>query len=400
MDAQLPHVDITRLASLELNLLHYSGALPSNLLEGSKLDTSTPVHDVNGQILFHRFPLVRDGISIGYADVAAHTAFGAPLLSVHPLAVWNENEVLQQAHEAFSRRFAQLEHDGARGFRDTKPYPEVDEVRFVAYSYPKLAVEFLHNNVGIVMLECFSWTEVPSSSSDENFQRWSYLDELTEDYKETRHAAFEARLEAVGRDVIASTADGVISRAVLQPFAIRLQPTRSYELHYSYRATDHHVCYEVRGQETSVWCVGASMQMMLDFYRYNYSQTRIAEAVGLGTPSNPNGLPYGQEDKVVTQLEALSSDALTAAKRSAASFDFPDYIAELDRNRPLISFIPHHSRTLAGYTQSLLILVGQIGFRGLLVYDPWPPNAGVITRWENFDAQTYRFAFTAHVTTI
>jgi GTP cyclohydrolase II len=32
--------------------------------------------------------------------------------------------------------------------------------------------------------------------------------------------------------------------------------------------------------------------------------------------------------------------------------------------------------------------------RGLLVYDPWPPNVGVITRWENFDTTTYRFAFT------
>jgi hypothetical protein len=44
--------------------------------------------------------------------------------------------------------------------------------------------------------------------------------------------------------------------------------------------------------------------------------------------------------------------------------------------------------------------LGGSSFRGLLVYDPWPPNVGVITRWENFDTQTYRRAFTAHVTTI
>jgi len=46
------------------------------------------------------------------------------------------------------------------------------------------------------------------------------------------------------------------------------------------------------------------------------------------------------------------------------------------------------------------ISLGGNAFRGLLVYDPRPPNAGVITRWENFDTQTYRRAFTAHVTTI
>ena len=45
------------------------------------------------------------------------------------------------------------------------------------------------------------------------------------------------------------------------------------ELHYSTNNADHHPCYELRGQQTSVWCVAASVQMVLDFYRYNYLQT-------------------------------------------------------------------------------------------------------------------------------
>jgi hypothetical protein len=52
---------------------------------------------------------------------------------------------------------------------------------------------------------------------------------------------------------------------------------------------------------------------------------------------------------------------------------------------------------VAGYTRSFLSLIGQPPFRGLLVYDPWPPNAGVITRWENFNTTTYRRTFTARV---
>ncbi len=66
----------------------------------------------------------------------------------------------------------------------------------------------------------------------------------------------------------------------------------------------------------------------------------------------------------------------------------------------MISFIPGHSRAVAGYTRNLLALAGFTPFRGLLVYDPWPPNAGVITRWENFDTMTYRFAFTAALTLV
>ena len=55
---------------------------------------------------------------------------------------------------------------------------------------------------------------------------------------------------------------------------------------------------------------------------------------------------------------------------------------------------------MAGYTESgiLNIIEGLTPFHGLLVYDPWPPNMGVITRYENFDAQNYSDTFTAHVT--
>jgi hypothetical protein len=138
--------------------------------------------------------------------------------------------------------------------------------------------------------------------------------------------------------------------------------------------------------------------MLLDFYRYEYTQSRIAHALNLGTLQNPNGLPYANDNDVAVQLNALSSGALSA--QMLTSPPFSTYAAEIRANRPLVSFIPGHSRTVAGYTQSIFVILGLGGFRGLLIYDPWPPNVGVITRWENFDTQTYRRAFTAHVTTI
>ena len=89
-----------------------------------------------------------------------------------------------------------------------------------------------------------------------------------------------------------------------------LRDTR--ELHYSSASADHHPCYELRGQQTSVWCVAASVQTVLDFYRYNYLQTRIASELGLGTLASPSGLPYGNEQLVVDRLESLTSNALNA----------------------------------------------------------------------------------------
>lgn len=386
--------EIKRLALLELNLLHYSRSLGATNLEGARLDISTPIYDSNGELLFHRFPLVYGDTFAGYADIAAHTALGAPLLSVAPTAVWNERAVVAQAQEAFRRWTME---SGLRP--QEKSY---DELRFVAYSFPKIAVQFLRNKEEVVMLECFTWIPVPPASPGDrkrlqpaHFERWSLLNELPEERKRTNHRGFEERSAAFGN---LQPSAAIISQQVMQAQVSILQLTRSYELHYSGRPADHHVCYELRGQETNVWCVGASTQMILDFYRYNYSQTKIAQQLGLGTLANPNGLPYARVGDVVTQLQVMSSNALTAQMITGPGFS--DFVSELDQNRPMISFIPGHSRTVAGYTESLWMILGQLGFRGLLVYDPWPPNAGVITRWENFATQTYQYAYSAHVSTI
>ncbi len=395
VDQNLKPTEIKRLASLELNLLNYSGALPPTALEGVRLDTSTPVHDTNGELLFYRFPLTAEGVPAGYADVAAHTAFSAPLLAVSPGTSWDEQALLAAAREAFLKHFS-----------SSKPPTIYDELRFVAYSYPKIAVQFLHHNEEIMMLECFSWIAVPAATGlrgreplePSNFERWSLLDELPAHRKRRDHTAFEQRAELLANADLNPAAAGLISKQLVEPLVSVIRLGLTYELHYSGRNSDHFVCYELRGQETNVWCVGASVQMLLDFYRYNYTQTKIAQQLGLGTPANPNGLPYANVGLVVTQLEAMSSNALTA--QMITNPVFSDFTSEVSQNRPMISFIPGHSRTVAGYTESLLALPGQVGFQGLLVYDPWPPNVGVITRWENFATQTYQYAYKAQVTTI
>jgi len=395
MSNNIRSTNVHRLASLELNLLSYSRAVS---LEGTRLDVSTPVYDVNGELLFHRFPLSRRGAPAGYADVAVHPAMGSPLLAVAPSATWDEQAVLAAAREALLRTAAEDEYaDRTLDF---------DDVRFVAYSFPKLAVQFLREKREVAMLECFSWIPVPPAPKRRDrkrlepahFERWSLLDEMDSRRKTANQRRFQQREKSASAAALDIAASGLIARALVDPL-IRVQKlTLSSELHYSLRSTDHHVCYELRGQETNVWCVAASVQMVLDFYRYNYPQTKIASQLGLGTLANPNGLPYARVGDVVTQLQTMSSNALTAHMITGPSFN--DFVSEINQNRPMISFIPGHSRTVAGYTESLIFILGLGGFRGLLVYDPWPPNAGVITRWENVDTQTYQYAYSAHVTTI
>jgi hypothetical protein len=385
----IARAEIKRLAGLELNALRAADALREDVFENARItSTGTVIHDVNGEPLFHRIPLTRGKRQLAFADIAVNEALGHPLLAISHGIDWDEKAILKKA--AVAARKAR------RGF-------SYDKARFVTYSFPKVAVQFLKGDEEVLMLEWVTWAQVPPSRQrkrDEppgDFERWSLLDEMPVATKRANSRKFLQRTERWRAQQFAGFQPAVLSKTkFLRNVAFRLIET--YEIHYSPQTADHAVCFELRGQETNVWCVGASVEMLLLFYRYSYTQTRLATELGLGTPSNPNGLPYGQEQKVVDTIEKMTSNALDASM--IANPTWTVYRNDLKANRPMISFIPGHSRAVAGYTRSLLALAGFTPFRGLLVYDPWPPNAGVITRWENFDTMTYRFAFTAALTLV
>lgn len=381
---------------IELSYLALAGALPERFERaGIALEESVPIYDLNGTELMRRVPLESSKADEGgHVDIAVHPALGEPVVSWSTDNAWNADRLREEGLKAAKRR----------------EIPEIDacEIRFVAYSFPKIALQFLSDGEEVAMLELETWEPVPPSSRRPNyeppadFERWSYLDELPDDHRHERQENYAERIRRWREFLPPERAE--LNRIDREAFARqidfdleleRIPLHRSRELHYSTRDTDHEVCYEVRGQETSVWCVAASVQMLLDFYRYEYTQVRLAQELGLGTLSSPNGLPYSRDSDVVTVLEGLTCSALDADMNTSPTF--AEYVAEIDANRPLISFIPGHSRTVAGYFRSFMSLPGQSAFRGLLVYDPWPPDTGVITRWENYDVTTYRRTFTAKV---
>lgn len=379
-----------RLVGLELNALRFVEALPATF-EGAKIAAGgTPVYDLNGELLFYRFPLTRRSGPPGFADVAVHPAVGAPLMAASTGLEWDEKALLAQAAELA---------------RKVKRNVKYDSMRFVAYSFPKVGVQFLAGNEEVLLLELATWAPVPPARDTDrkplepsNFERWSLLEELPAAARSANARRYNTRVKAWSARQLAKLDTNVVSRSVFDNAALKILLTDTRELHYSSDDATHHACYELHGQLTNVWCVAASTQMVLDFWRYNYTQDRIATALGLGTRAAPNGLPYARVGDVVTQLEALSSNALDATMIVNPAFTF--FRDEIRANRPLISFIPGHSRSVAGYFTYRISLTGLTPFRGLLVYDPWPPTTGVITRWENFDTQTYQYGYSAHVTLV
>jgi hypothetical protein len=381
-----------RIAGLELNALRLAGTLGDEFERVRVPTTGTPVYDINGTLLFHRLPLSRGKTTLAYADIAVEPVLGEPLLAVSSGFAWDEKALLADAERAARK--------GRRGLT-------YDRARFVAYSYPKVGAQFLRDEKEVLLLELLTWAAVPPARAERslparddersvgpfpaNFERWSVIDETPEDVRRARTRAYARRVAAWDAPALGRVDATLIARDALRAANIVLKLVDTRELHYSSNLADHHICYELRGQQTNVWCVGASAEMLLSFYRYHYDQIRLAEELGLGTLDNPNGLPYANVGDVVTVLEALTSNALDVTMHVNPAFDI--FRDEIRANRPLISFVPGHSRTVAGYTRNVLSF--PVPFRGLLVYDPWPPNVGVITKWENVATQTYQYAYSA-----
>ena len=383
---------IQRVAGFELNALRAVGVLGDEFEKVRVPRSGTPIYDTNGTLLFYRLSLRRGQTHTGYADIGVNEALAEPLMAVGMGAIWDEAALVKKG-VAMARK-------AHRGLKYNK-------VRFVAYSFPKIALQFLLGGTEVLMLELHSWAKVPPARTKgpkkfepSNFERWSLLDNLPKKVHGSRVRSFKKRVGLWNVRNLQRIDPSLVLKKRLQIKDFIVKPCDTREIHYSPRPADHHPCYELRGQQTNVWCVAASVEMLMNFYRYQYTQPRLAKELGLGTCARPNGLPYGDEYKVVNTIKKLSSKTLEAT--AIPNPGWSTFQKEIQANRPLISFVPGHSRTVAGYTYCRITLAHLIPFRGLLVYDPWPPtdcahpeDGGVITKWENFATHTYRYAFTA-----
>ena len=151
MDMIKTSAAVKRLAGLELNDLLLSKNLPADLFDDTKVSSAgTLVYDTNGSLLLRRVPLKRGRQQAGYTDIAVNPALGYPFLSASSGQPWNEKALVEQGAKALLGQYRGIRHDS---------------VRFVAYSYPKLALQFLLKGEEVGMLELFTWRPVPKMSS-------------------------------------------------------------------------------------------------------------------------------------------------------------------------------------------------------------------------------------------
>jgi Peptidase_C39 like family len=362
-----PDARIIRASEAQAYGLAYASAVANadRRLEGElALDEDRlDIFDINGDILFYDFPLLAATRPIGFVRTAADERVGTPGVFVE---IGERSWDVPDATNAAIRR---VESIGG----------EVESVRLICYSYPKLGIEVVsgkavNGNRGHVF-DVASGNEVhtvPESESDQ-FAVRSFLTTVDVELKTTAFAQARAAL-GLFPPPGGPGAGGPMTTTTVQ---VWLDPPCQTTLGVPLYA-----------QITDYNCVPASAEMILDHYGWNFSQSAIATAMGTttsGTWYNPG---------VVSGIATLTNNTMTPAE--------PDYnwsksqqwglmATEISANRPVFTQMPGHYRVCVGYSETLnpsLFGPPYPVLQMLHIHDPWPWNANICQGgadyWENW----------------
>lgn len=356
------------------------------------------IHDLNGQVLFYEFGVMDGKELVGSVKASASKIIGSavPTVEFGPRG-WDPDKASREAKEKVKGRF---------------PKAEITETELVCYSYPKIGVrihiEDPERGSQSLIFDVADLSLVDRFGADEleGFTSWSFYQEVAEPNASER----EQRWELADRELEAarSATPRILERAFTARELPELKPTlvphpfypipfySSRTLRYSPRCPNRsHDCFALYAQKTNVYCAVATGQMILDFYRYYYTQDEIAVAMDTD--------PYGTTVSGQVQgYETLSKKCLTITLDLTANWF--EAKAEIDANRPLKGGIPGHARACAGWKRQNFWLFWQKPKRWLKIYDPWPWNAdlckGGKVVWEDWDTQIHtNFIYLRHRTT-
>ena len=373
-------------AVLAVRRAWYSG-VPDFAEWGSSDVESEPlvIHDLNGERLFYDFNVRLGKRTIGVVRASANTMVGSPVVSLQlGPHQWSNDDATREATAAVKRRDA---------------HTDVNNTSLVCYCYPKIAVRVESTNreagPSSILIDVADLKPVERFGSDgpEGISSYSFLEEVAGSEADIRLRRWEAAeeereasIEAVSTAVEAKGAKidlALMSEKLFFPVKPHLDYIKLFSwktLRYAPRCDVQEV-FQLYAQKTDVYCAVATGQMILDFYKYHFSQDEIAAAMGTGTSGTSNP---GQ----VKGYETLSNNGLNATYDNTATWS--EAKAEIDANRPLKSGIPRHARACAGWKRQNFTLLGQQPKRWLKIYDPWPPSENICKGgkiyWEDWDS--------------
>jgi hypothetical protein len=351
------------------------------------------IHDLDGKMLFYEFEVEEGNKAVGAIKASASKMIGSvvPTIEFGPRS-WDPKEATRKAKSQVRERF---------------PRAEIIETELVCYSFPKIGVRVyvedpdLGSRSLIFDVGDLSLVEQFGADGLEGSAAWSFYQEIAEPHAGEKEQLFELAERELDQalsespDVLRRTFEEgelpEVKSILIPPPPIEIPATESRTLQCSPRCKSAE-WLALYSQKTSVYCAVATGQMILDYYRYYYSQDEIAAAMGTGAGGTSNS---GQ----VNGYQKLSNYCLDATLDGTASWS--EAKTEIDANRPLKSGIPKHARACVGWMRQNITKVGQKPKRWLKIYDPWPWNADICKGgkivWEDWDAITHtNFIYVRH----
>lgn len=337
------------------------------------LDPPITVHDLDGHPLFYDFPVRNaNGSQVGVARAAAATALAQPVMSVYLGRMrWDVAGATERATAAIVS-----EHRG-----------RVLRANLVCYAYPKLGIAIEWRTPrGATRRTVFDvgdlsvvpdvvepelrgpgarsiFDGIPEEAVGGGIERYRLHENLVTEIEERSRQKLAMKLE-----LAEFTAVQVAVGPLLKLWTNRRLTFCTH--------TYSHECFVMHGQQTGVWCTVATGQMVLDFWRYHFTQAQIAAAMGTGS----GGTSWGGEE---AGLESLTGNHFDAS--SDYSPTFAKAKAEIDANRPFDYSYSYHSMACAGYSEQTIAIQGSTPSQQVYLYDPWPVSTGTI-RWETWGA--------------
>ncbi len=345
--------------------------------------TPQVIFDLNDTPLFYDFTVRRGTAVYGTARMAASRLLGTPAVSYELGArTWNLKKAVDSIKPALMK-----EYSGSR----------ILSSKLVCYSYPKIGVKFElitgKKEKVVLIYDAANYSlvpQIPLKPGVEGNGTWSFYDSISEAEKKTRTDVFNS-IEKANDSMIAiikknnqglANLGKAISVIDISKYklGINIKKELTFCTHYNYDEARSHRCFVLHAQQKGDYCAVATCQMILDYYRYYYSQDEIAPGLGYSGGGCPTDQSAG--------YESLSNSHIVAKFDDSATWE--EAKSQIDGLHPMKSGIAGHARACAGYSCTSWLFPHSITNKKLLIYDPWPWNAdykaGGAVYWENWDA--------------
>lgn len=342
---------------------------------GANLGQPIIIYDLNGEPLFYDFPVHNnERKQLGQIRTSASRINGVPVQSIQmgsfPV---NLKEATYKAAEVVSHRQKR----------------KIIGTKLVCYAYPKLGIAVEWENKGeshqtIVDIGDFSivpdevepemrgpgavsaYDRISKKTIQEAVRTFERHDQMVDELQEISGLDLSKPMKRGDFDIIQATLEVEFILPLLYFTKTLTFCTHGFS----------HECFRIHGQENGVWCVVATGQMLLDFWRFHETQTDIAAAMNTG----PGGTGYADE---VNGYHAIACSHFTATHDTSPTL--AEARAEIDANRPFDYSYSYHAMACAGYRRLIFQRFLADPQYSLLIYDPSPVNIGTI-RWETWGA--------------